>query len=132
MFKSAAHSVIAYLPVSPDKTVAMHAMEPCVRLQHVATVNSPVDGVARRPQVLARAEGGPIFTCLSKSHADTAFARWLFGSNKLRAAYRGDNRRRVVAIARGLYSNQPLASFAALGAPDYAGKTDNTNKKIET
>ena len=36
-------------------------MEPCVRLQHVATVKSPVDGVPWSPHLLPRAEGEPFF-----------------------------------------------------------------------
>ena len=41
MSKSAPLSCIANLPAPPDNIGAMHAMEPCVRLQLVATVKSP-------------------------------------------------------------------------------------------
>ena len=111
MFKSAPPSVIAYLLVSPDKTVAVHAMEPCVRLQHVATVKSPVDGVPWSPHLLPHAEGEPFFAIVpDKANKSTAFSRWLFGSSKSR----GENRRRVLANTRELCNMQANASSAAL------------------
>ena len=61
MSKSAPLSCIANLPAPPDNIGAMHAMEPCVRLQHVATVKSPVDGVPWSPHLLPHAEGEPFF-----------------------------------------------------------------------
>ena len=59
MSKSAPLSCIANLPAPPDNIGAMHAMEPCVRLQLVATVKSPVDGVPWSPHLLPHAEGEP-------------------------------------------------------------------------
>ena len=60
-------------------------MEPCVRLQHVATVKSPVDGVPWSPHLLPHAEGEPFFALVpDKANKSTAFSRWLFGSSKSR------------------------------------------------
>lgn len=127
MSKSAPLSCIANLPAPPDNIGAMHAMEPCVRLQLVATVKSPVDGVPWSPHLLPRAEGEPSFAIVpDKANKSTAFSRWLFGSSKSR----GENRRRVLAITRELCNMQANASFAALGAPDYAGKSGKAKDRI--
>ena len=128
MSKSSPLSCIANLPAPPDNIGGMHAMEPCVRLQHVATVKSPVDGVPWSPHLLPHAEGEPFFAIVpDKANKSTAFSRWLFGSSKSR----GENRRRVLAITRELCNMQARASFAALGAPDYAG-THLEKRKTES
>ena len=85
MSKLSLLSCSANLPAPPNTIGAMHAMEPCVRLQRVATVKSPVDGVPWSPQFLPQAEGEPIFAIVPrKANKSTAFPRWLFGSSKSR------------------------------------------------
>ena len=69
----------------------------------------------------------PFFASVpGKASKSTAFSRWLFGSSKSR----GENRRRVLAITRELCNMHANASFAALGAPDYAGKSGKAKDRI--